>query len=309
MAVAALDLLPPPPRGKKGWPWTEGGPALPPALPDGTPWPRVSVVTPSFNQGPFLEETIRSVLLQNYPALEYLVIDGGSTDQSVEVIRKYEKHLTYWVSERDKGQSDAINKGFARCGGELLNWLNSDDLLLPGALRAVAEAAGREPAAGVYVGATRHIDRRGRTLYERWNTAEEINHPLDWLANFFFQPSAYFRRAVWEQFAPLDVSLHYTMDVDFWVRVSGRWKFALVPSLVACDREHPGAKTTARRPDQMGELALVQARYGGGEIIRRDMTRVHQSLKAVMNSWPYRLVRLLLPEKYYAALKRWLGAP
>lgn len=100
-------------------------------MPDGKPWPKISIVTPSFNQGQYIEETIRSILLQGYPNLEYIVIDGGSTDGAVDVIRKYEKWLTYWVSEPDKGQADAINKGLERCTGEIFNWINSDDILLP----------------------------------------------------------------------------------------------------------------------------------------------------------------------------------
>src|ERR1700738_5143459 len=105
-----------------GWPWTTETPRLPAVRPDGSRWPRISIVTPSYNQGQFIEETIRSVLLQGYPDLEYLILDAGSTDGTLDVIRKYERHLTYWVSEPDKGQSDAINKGFARCTGELMNW-------------------------------------------------------------------------------------------------------------------------------------------------------------------------------------------
>jgi glycosyltransferase involved in cell wall biosynthesis len=134
MQTPHITSLPSPPTGKAGWPWTEATPPLPPTMPDGQPWPLISIVTPSYNQGQFIEETIRSVLLQGYPNLEYIIIDGGSSDESVEIIRKYEPWLAYWVSEKDRGQSHAINKGLRRSSGEVFNWLNSDDLLAPGAL-------------------------------------------------------------------------------------------------------------------------------------------------------------------------------
>src|SRR5215469_2917833 len=118
MRNARLADLPPPPAGHTGWPWTIESMPSPPARTDGSPWPTISIVTPSYNQGQFIEETIRSVLLQGYPALEYIIIDGGSTDQSVEIIKKYEPWLTYWISESDRGQSHAINKGFKRATGE-----------------------------------------------------------------------------------------------------------------------------------------------------------------------------------------------
>ena len=131
--------FPPAPEGKTGWPWTEIPEPMPETLPDGSPWPKISVVTPSFNQGQFIEETIRSVLLQGYPNLEYIIIDGGSTDNTLEVIRKYEPWLTYWVSEPDRGQSHAINKGIGKAMGEILFWLNSDDLVLPSVFFRIAK--------------------------------------------------------------------------------------------------------------------------------------------------------------------------
>jgi glycosyltransferase involved in cell wall biosynthesis len=140
MKYPKLAELPPPSPGKTGWPWTVETPPLLPDRPDGCPWPRISIVTPSYNQGQFIEETIRSVLLQGYPDLEYIIIDGGSTDNSVEIIAKYEFRLAYWVSEKDRGQSHAINRGFCRSTGCLLGWLNSDDVLLPNALVTVAMA-------------------------------------------------------------------------------------------------------------------------------------------------------------------------
>lgn len=131
MRCPTLAELPPPPPNRTGWPWTEETPLLLETMPDGSPWPRISIVTPSYNQAQFLEETIRSILLQNYPDLEYIIIDGGSRDGSVKVIKKYKPWLAYWISEPDRGQSHAINKGFERCTGDLITFQNSDDIYLP----------------------------------------------------------------------------------------------------------------------------------------------------------------------------------
>ena len=132
--------LPPPPEGKNGWPWTVETPPLPPTRSDGSAWPRISIVTPSYNQGQFIEETIRSVLLQGYPDLEYIIMDGGSTDGAVDIIRKYERWLIHWQSSPDGGQSAAINEGLRYASGSWGNWLNSDDLLTDGALAQIATA-------------------------------------------------------------------------------------------------------------------------------------------------------------------------
>ena len=164
-----LPALPPPPAGKTGWPWTEVGDPRSGVrgrrTEDGPQtsetWPRLTVVTPSFNQGRFLEATIRSVLLQGYPNLEYMVIDGGSTDESVEVIRKYEPWLTYWVSEKDQGQAHAINKGMVRSTGEILAYLNSDDIYDEGALRRVGEHFVQTPECRLLVGATKLLTPDG----------------------------------------------------------------------------------------------------------------------------------------------------
>src|SRR5437870_43541 len=135
-----LRELPPPPKGKTGWPWTEESLQCESSVNDGRRWPRISIVTPSFNQGQFIEETLRSVLLQGYRDLEYLVLDGGSSDNSVEIIKKYSPWLTYWTSQPDAGQSDAINQGLKLASGVFATWINSDDLLCKNALRDLATA-------------------------------------------------------------------------------------------------------------------------------------------------------------------------
>lgn len=137
MRCPTLSELPEPIEGKLGFPWTEASPQLHDRNPDGLEWAKISIVTPNYNYGQFIEETIRSVLLQGYPNLEYIIIDGGSTDNSVEIIRKYEPWLTFWVSEKDRGQSNAINKGFEHTSGFIRGYLNSDDLFLSGALEKV----------------------------------------------------------------------------------------------------------------------------------------------------------------------------
>src|SRR5262249_15652432 len=156
--VLALGGLPPPPAGKSGWPWTEeSASSLPTAMANGAPWPRITVVTPSFNQAAFVEATLRSVLLQGYPDLEYFVLDGGSTDGSVEIIKKYEPWLTYWFSGPDGGQSAAIDRGLRLGSGMLATWINSDDMLCRDALTTHATRIGFEPDV-IYAGDCLYID-------------------------------------------------------------------------------------------------------------------------------------------------------
>ena len=153
-----LTQLPQPPPDKIGWPWTEESQMLQTLQPDGSEWPGISIVTPSYNQGQFIEETIRSILLQNYPNIEFIIIDGGSNDFTLEIIKKYEKWITFWVSEKDRSQSHAINKGFERCTGELVNWICSDDMLCKDALFNLAPLI-KHNKFGFFIGKGQRIDR------------------------------------------------------------------------------------------------------------------------------------------------------
>jgi len=170
--------------------------------------PRISIITPSYNQGQFLEETILSVLNQNYPNLEYIIIDGGSTDNSVEIIKKYEDRLAYWVSEKDRGQTHAINKGFKRATGDIVNWLNSDDLLEQGALKILAKEIEKNPAADFYFGDFSVIDSEGRKLFYRKSPPYQFA-TLFWGRQLSSQPAVFFRRNLLENIGYLDENLNF----------------------------------------------------------------------------------------------------
>ena len=162
--AVTLARLPPPPPGRSGWPWTEAPSPLPPRRADGSPWPRISIVTGSHNQGNYLEETLRSVLLQGYPDLEYIVVDGGSGDGSLQIIERYAPFLTHWEEQPDRGQAAALNSGFRRATGEILAFLNSDDTYLPGALARVALAIDERRHRHLVTGRCLFVDSAGRSI-------------------------------------------------------------------------------------------------------------------------------------------------
>lgn len=222
--------------------------------------PRISIVTPSFNQGRFLEQTILSVLTQGYTNLEYIVVDGGSTDDSVEIIRRYEHHLAYWVSEPDKGQSQAINKGFALATGEIFAWLNSDDRYAPGSLQAVVEAFAVNPQAGVVVGAGEYVDERGNAIRLTVPGDISLESIYAWFDGYFWQPSCFFTREAWRECGPLDEALEYAMDLDLWLKMAKKFRFASIGALLSTSLKHPGAKSTAHvhTSDQVAMEVIVK---------------------------------------------------
>lgn len=213
-------------------------------MPNGSTWPRVSIVTPSYNQGQFLEETIRSVLLQGYPDLEYLVMDGGSTDGSVEIIRRYEPWLAYWTSEPDRGQSDALNKGFGRSTGAVLAWLNSDDRYRPRAIETAVRVLAMNVQAAVVYGDCIEIDEVGKVL--RTYEARDFDIRRQLVAQMIPQPAAFFRRTVWDQVGPLRTDLHYTMDRDLWNRAALHFSLVHIATIMADMRVHAASKTVSQ---------------------------------------------------------------
>src|SRR5437870_318176 len=220
MRCPKLNDLPEPPKGKIGWPWTEESGRLPDTTFEGKPWPRISIVTPSFNQGQFIEETIRSILLQGYPALEYLILDGGSTDSSVEIIKKYSPWLSYWVSKPDAGQSDAINRGLKRASGDFATWINSDDMLYKNALAEHALRIGFDSSV-VYVGICAHTDENGKILSMHRGRIHSLKDllriPEVWRkGGNIVQPEVLFPRKLALEVGCLTRDNHSCMDYELW---------------------------------------------------------------------------------------------
>jgi glycosyltransferase involved in cell wall biosynthesis len=213
--------------------------------------PRISLVTPSFNQGAFLEETIRSVLAQGYPNLQYIIMDGGSTDETVEVIRKHADHISFWVSEKDRGQSHAINKGLLHCTGEIFNWINSDDLLLPGALWAVAEAWMRQPGS-IVSGNTEFFNQAGPCGRSKACGQTLRNFVRFWEAREFgwSQPSTFLPLAAVRAVGGIREHLKYCMDYDLMVRLlAGGTPVTYVDQMLARFRLHETSKTVGLKEE------------------------------------------------------------
>lgn len=225
--------------------------------------PRLSLVTPSYNQAPFLEATLESVLAQNYPALEWIVMDGGSTDGSVEILRRYEKHFAYWTSERDGGQANALQRGFARARGEIFGWLNSDDALLPDALRAVGAHFTEHPACRFLTGDAVFVnaDDTHNVFYVR-GAAYTFSDLLHFYADKYLpQPAVFFARTLFEQVGGLDESLHYALDLDLWLRMRQRAPLHYLPQGLAKMRMHKAAKGQQRGQPAWRECEQVTRRY------------------------------------------------
>jgi glycosyltransferase involved in cell wall biosynthesis len=263
-----LNELPPPPPNRTGWPWTEGSSQLPDTMPDGTLWPKISVVTPSFNQGQFIEETIRSVLLQGYPNLEYIIIDGGSRDNSLEIIKKYQPWLAFWVSEPDRGQSHAINKGIQRATGEILYWQNSDDICLPDAFRTVATAFSSKPGVKLVTGQARLIDHLSqiigevRSYFTGWE--EVATNP----GNSVRQISTFFSRRIFDELGLLDENPRLAMDTELLFRFTRNNRPLVLNEYLAAYRTHANTSTARELLIWYKETDLTRLKLLPNKILR-----------------------------------------
>lgn len=242
MQCPSLDNLPFSPHSKNGWPWNEESPLLPNSMPNGRPWPKISIVTPSLNQGQYIEETIRSVLLQGYPNLEYIIIDGGSTDNTIDIIRKYERWITYWVSEPDRGQAHAINKGFAKATGEIFAYINSDDFYEPRAFKHVAILFLKNPDISCVAGGCRIFGKDNTVFNANWpDNPSALLKPFGSPAP---QPSFFFKSKIYKEAEGFNEDLHYVFDREFYIKIAiSGYKPLLTSKVLSRYRYHEGVKT------------------------------------------------------------------
>lgn len=252
-----------PDNARLNWPWNEPEELLRITSCDASVLPRITIVTPSYNQAAFLEATLRSVLLQNYSNLEYIVIDGGSTDGSVDIIRRYQDRIAYWVSEPDNGQCHAINKGFSKATGEWMAWLNSDDIYLPGALLTIARTILSQNGCNWVVGAVEFAD----IDLKPFSVFTPVCRTDDWLdfvctkrknGTALPQAGSFWSRKSWERAGQLDESLHYAMDHEYWGRLAYHgFRPVCIQQSLAFFRLHSQGKTARGDADFMAEERMV----------------------------------------------------
>jgi len=226
-------------------------------------YPKVTIITPSFNHGEFLEKTIKSVIEQNYPNLEYLVFDGGSNDNSVNIIKKYEKHINYWESKKDKGQSHAINKGFNMASGKYVNWLNSDDVLLKDGILKLVDYLENNPTSDVVYGNVIFINSKDDYLYELYEIPYSQKITL-YALNYLPQPATLYKLSLIKTLGPLREDLHYCMDHELWLRLyKANSKFSHINDFIAGYRLHKTSKGIGHVKSKLySERLRLKLEYG-----------------------------------------------
>ncbi len=254
------------------------------------PLPLVSIVTPSFNQARYLEATIQSVLSQNYPHLEYIIVDGGSTDGSIEIIKKYENKLAWWVSEKDQGQTDAINKGLAHAKGDILAWINSDDAYESGALSSAVDFLQAHPEHGLVYGDANYINEVGSVI-GRFPAAQTDLVRLRRGYVHIPQQAAFFRADLWRAVGPLDPSFYFAMDYDLWVRLAMHSRVKYVPQTWANFRLHTSGKTI--RADDRCWPEMLRVHYRDGGSFLSVIVAKYYIRKLIAPLWSLRLRRKL----------------
>ena len=323
MRCPRLNQLPPAPGGRNGWPWTIESVPLPDTMPDGSQWPRISIVVASLNHAAFVEEMLRSVLLQGYPDLELVVIDGGSNPETLAAIEPYRQWLTYFVSEPDRGQSQAINKGMARISGVIFNHLDTDDFLLPDSLQVVAEAHARAPGTVIAGDVVRTVEGSDRREMHRPDPHTLLEYVQWWNTEHHGGPGIFFPSTHLPAVGPVNESLHYLMDYDFTLRflavttmVTPRRPLAVIRHHAACKSVKDGdefvwecvkivmpyqrvfpeiaARATREHAGVLFGFGVRRLLYGQGDALRfiREGLRIH----------PFWAVYWLIPGWF---LRRW----
>ena len=251
---------------------------------------KVSVITPSFNQGKYIERTIESVLNQRISELEYIVMDGGSTDQTVDILKKYDSVLE-WRSEKDNGQTDAVNKGLRLAKGDIIGWLNSDDIYYPNAIRAVLDVFEKNPDINVVYGNAYHI-REDDSIIEEYYTEEYSYERLKEVC-YICQPAVFFRKCLVDKYGYLDETLQYCMDYDYWLRLGKGERFFHLPVFIAGSRLYEDNKT-----------------LGARKKVHEEMLRMlKKNLKVIPARWIYNLAHVIVDEEEITRKKNGVGNP
>lgn len=249
--------------------------------------PRISIITPSFNQGPYLEQTILSVIDQGYSNLEYIIIDGGSTDNSVDIINKYSSRLAYWISEPDKGQAHAINKGLARATGDVIAYMNSDDYYLDGTFHAVADAFIKHPQADIIHGICRYVNEAGEKIGEHHASITQFDEIIDlwnvwWRGRNFVQPEVFWTRKAFDAVGYFNESLYYVMDYEYWLRIlRNHGKVVSIDREFSCFRRTETQKSNQSKKVATELLTVVHPYYSNHKDINP------QKRKALLGNLKY----------------------
>lgn len=264
---------------------------------------KISVVTPSYNQASYLEQTIKSVLSQDYPNLEYIIIDGGSTDGSLDIIKKYSKYIHYWISEKDNGQSHAINKGFKIATGDIYAWLNSDDYYNPDTLKYVSNKLKNSTNSPSWlIGGTERVDRNGNVLYVRYPPSNiDLINTLSWPKNWFPQQSTFWTKNMWVKAGPLNENLHYVMDYSLWLSMLSYSKPITTQNILSNYRLHNKAKYSVDRLAPFKEtLQVVNSHIESNKYLKESLFVRFKILKD--NSISYFFIAVK-NQKYLTAIK------
>ena len=269
--------------------------------------PKISVITPSYNQGIYIEETIQSVLNQNYPNLEYIIIDGGSNDSTVEVIKKYESKIDFWVCEKDKGQADAINRGFAKATGDILCWLNSDDYFFPETLKYVASQLNIKKKE-ILFGEVDHIFEPDKAVKHSNVKNKFDNYNLE-LYDFIIQPGSFWTKKVWESTGVVDEKLHFVFDWEWFLRAKkNNTEFKYSNKVMSMYRVHDAHKTSNGGEKRQKEIEYILKKYSGDKILkafifmRDERSKVDETLQSVkknkLTRFDMKILRLRFPNYF-----------
>lgn len=267
-------------------------------------YPKISVITPSYNQGIYIEETIQSVLNQNYPNLEYIIIDGGSSDSTVDVIKKYESKIDFWVSEKDKGQADAINRGFAKATGDILCWLNSDDYFFPDTLKYVASQLNIEKKE-ILFGEVDHIFEPDKAIKHSNVKNKYENYNLE-LYDYIIQPGSFWTKKVWELTGVVDENLHFVFDWEWFLRAKKNdAEFKYSNKVMSMYRVHAAHKTSNGGEKRQKEIEYILKKYSGEKMLkafifmRDERSKVDEILTGVkknkLTRFDMKILRLRFP--------------